>query len=380
MKRIGFLFLAILFCCNLLAQNNCVVLDKNNVIDCNKPEDWTKVIQDWDYAALETKEECTLGNINKIYFKDEYVFVNDIKSGNEDRLLVFKETGEFLRQIGSKGNGKEQHGGIGFVNIDLERNEISLYDGLARRQYFTYDLEGNFIKSGDCGGTMFYARNVFPVDGNKLLGYCACGLSKMCYFISDNNFTKYDTLRRHKVLFPIGVVDFSVHPVSVYNRRISMLAPLCDTIFEYRKNRMEPRFITKVHRSMTDKYELGSEDYLSSVISLRKEHGCFSKNEIYETRKWFVITYWNGKMFYHKNKGKAYFIPKKLDVRGDLIYPKDLWGQVGEKLIAVFSPEELLDIKHKMEKDGVEPTEKVKNLFNKVKKGGNPWLFYYSLK
>lgn len=46
-----------------------------------------------------------------------------------------------------------------------------------------------------------------------------------------------------------------------------------------------------------------------------------------------------------------------------MIYPSDLWGQQGEKLIAIFAPEELLAIKAELEAKGVQLTDKMKTLF-----------------
>ena len=92
------------------------------------------------------------------------------------------------------------------------------------------------------------------------------------------------------------------------------------------------------------------------------------------------VSHDNGKIFYEKNQQKGFYIPKDLPARGDMIYPSDLWGQQGEKLIAIFAPEELLAIKAELEAKGVQLTDKMKTLFGKVKAGENPWLFFYELK
>ena len=88
------------------------------------------------------------------------------------------------------------------------------------------------------------------------------------------------------------------------------------------------------------------------MARLKREKGYFSKDEIYETKNWFVITYETGKLMYNKKTEKAFYMPKNVAMRGDMIYPDDLWGESGEKLVAVYTPGELLAMKDKMKRKG----------------------------
>lgn len=226
----------------------------------------------------------------------------------------------------------------------------------------------------------FYTRQIYPIGNGKYIGYCACGTgNKMCYFTTDENFNKFDTLRQHIVTFNMGYADFSIHPIAIYKNTITCIAPLSDTIYAYANNKFIPRFITTTHRSVPTNFTPTKVDYWSLLAKL-KEKGFYAKKEVFETKNWFIITYDNGKIFYEKNQQKGYYIPKDLPVRGDMIYPSDLWGQQGEKLIAIFTPKELLEIKAELEAKGVQMTEKMQMLFSKVKTGENPWLFFYNLK
>ena len=119
--------------------------------------------------------------------------------------------------------------------------------------------------------------------------------------------------------------------------------------------------------------------YLSNLI-LEKEKGYFSKDEIYETKNWFIITYEAGKLIYNKKMKKAFYMPKDVAMRGDMIYPDDLWGEYGEKLVAVYTPEELLAMRDKMKKEGVVLTKKVEQLFRQVEAEKNPVMILYVFK
>ena len=244
----------------------------------------------------------------------------------------------------------------------------------------TYDFEGNFKGSGACEDYMHYMRRVYPLEKDRYLGYFACSLNRLCYFISDKEFTKFDTLRPHYVRFPLGVVDFSIHPITIYDGRISFVAPLCDTIFEYDGYKLQPRFVTKVHRSVPDDFAPGHKDYLTWVARLKREKGYFSKDEIYETKNWFVITYETGKLMYNKKTEKAFYMPKNVAMRGDMIYPDDLWGESGEKLVAVYTPGELLAMKDKMEKEGVVLTKRMKQFFRQVETERQSVMIFYTFK
>ena len=138
--------------------------------------------------------------------------------------------------------------------------------------------------------------------------------------------------------------------------------------------------MTKVHRSVPDNFDPGQKDYLTCVARLEKEKGYFSKDEIYETKNWFIITYEAGKLIYNKKMKKAFYMPKDVAMRGDMIYPDDLWGESGERLVAVYTPEELLAMRDKMKKEGVVLTKKVEQLFRQVEAEKNPVMILYVFK
>ncbi len=379
MKQIFFL----LFCIYLWGcheqTTSPIYLSKDNISDLQNPADWDKLIDSWEYTPLTTNDSSLIGNIETCYIYGDYIFIKDSKAG-ETRIMQFKLTGDFMHRVGKQGIGEKEHGNIGLTWIDINKGLISLYDGFSTHKRVTYDLNGNFISNGNAEFVSYYTRKLYPLTDGKYIGYCACGLNNtMCYFTTDSTFSTFDTLRPHTISFPMGIVDFATHPISIYKNKISCTAPLCDTIFEYLENRLIPRFITTTHRSVPSDYKPTKEDYWRQLHKLEKE-GYYSKNDVYETSDWFIITYDNGKIFYEKNQQKGFYIPKDLPARGDMIYPSDLWGQQGEKLIAIFAPEELLAIKAELEAKGVQLTDKMKTLFSKVKAGENPWLFFYKLK
>ena len=67
-------------------------------------------------------------------------------------------------------------------------------------------------------------------------------------------------------------------------------------------------------------------------------------------------------------------------MRGDMIYPDDLWGESGEKLVAAYTLEELLAMRDKMKQEGVVLTKKMEQLFRQVETEKKPVMILYTFK
>lgn len=361
----------------LAQQQPLIIGDKNSKI-LNAPTDWHKFVKEWDYVQLETNDKSKLERIDMFYVRDNYIVVKDIKD-NFERVMLFTRDGKFKRRISSPGPEKEQHGMLEFVRVDDKNKQVTLCDGTRKKSYVTYNYDGEYLGGGDCGRTMFYIRDMRKIGDNRYLGYTACGLCKMCYFITDSLCSKYDTLREHRATFPMGAVDFSISPVAYYRDNISCLVPLCDTIFSLEKNKLKPRYIFEVRKSVPKDFDITTGDYLMSVNTLRQKYGIHSMDEIFETERWFIVVYRDGKYFIDKKKNFAYFIPKELPLHSKLIYPHDLWGKIGERIVAIFSADELLELRDHYKSEGIQPGPKLQELFSKVKKSDNPWLLSYEL-
>ena len=98
----------------------------------------SEIVSDIEYIALETSEECLINGYPYVDISDNYI----ITSG-DPHCLLFSRQGKFLRLIGSKGQGPEEHtGNIIMVTIDEKLGMIyiaSLYELLAFR------ISGEFI-------------------------------------------------------------------------------------------------------------------------------------------------------------------------------------------------------------------------------------------
>lgn len=65
-------------------------------------------------------------------------------------------------------------------------------------------------------------------------------------------------------------------------------------------------------------------------------------------------------------------MPKDVAMRGDMIIRDDLWGEYGEKLVAVYTPEEFDSHEGKMKKEGVVLIEESGATFPAGRSGKEP--------
>lgn len=377
MRTIVFLFLIACMYIPLSAQEKTVVLDSTNVAELEGSEEWDRFIRSWKAVPLRMDSTNEV-DLSGVFMFDDYVVVQGDRDGKEC-LMLYDMEGNFLHQIGRQGIGKGEYGYVNFVRLDQEKREIEVFDAMTKGRGMTYDFEGNFKRETPCKRVLQYVREVHPIEGDKYVGCFICSPMEVCHFVCDRDYRNIKALRPHYATFPMGMVNFSNHPIARCQDRITLLTPLCDTLFEYRNGSLHPRFITNVHRSVSDDFKPYAKDYLSSLHQMKKQ-GFYAKDDIFETGKWFMISYATGKLFYEKKKGKAYFMPVTDELRGDLIYPTDLWGQRGEQLIAVYTADEMMAVKAKMEKAGVKISSRLAALFQDAAGGKNPWMIFYRLK
>lgn len=118
------------------------------LIDVSNKEQVTlkgsKVIDSCWYVPLETKEECLIGNIDKIVIEDDKIFILD-KSNSKD-LFIFSLKGTFITRLSKKGRGPGEYNFIRDFTIDSENKHLIIHDD-SMAKLFYYDFQGNHIKT-----------------------------------------------------------------------------------------------------------------------------------------------------------------------------------------------------------------------------------------
>jgi hypothetical protein len=119
-----------------------ILVDPINTTVLNASE----IVDKIEYIQLETKEECIIGRISKIYILDQKIFISD--SEITYALYCFNNNGAFIFKISRKGNGPGEY--IEISDFVVTEKEIIIYDG--RKQNFLYfDLTGKYIRTENVG-------------------------------------------------------------------------------------------------------------------------------------------------------------------------------------------------------------------------------------
>lgn len=125
MKKLLFFFICLFYSCKLIAQETELILIKSFP----------------DYSS--ENENNYLANPQDVIFHDNKYFVAD---GMDSNIKVFSESGEFIKQIGRRGQGPGEFGPVNFLAIDKINNLLYCNDaGNGRISVFT--TSGEYQKS-----------------------------------------------------------------------------------------------------------------------------------------------------------------------------------------------------------------------------------------
>jgi hypothetical protein len=133
------------------------------------------VIDSVSFLPLIEQDNFLFAEINKLIMEGDYIYLMDL--WNTNSLLVFDNTGAFVRKIGQRGNGPEEYNRL--FDFDVDSEHIYLYDN--KRQILKYDLQGNFIEA---------KKTPFPVSGFKILKN-----RKYLFALEEDKNNKYQIVR-----------------------------------------------------------------------------------------------------------------------------------------------------------------------------------------
>mgnify|MGYP006281737711 CR=1 FL=1 len=180
-----FILSAIILSCNTTQTKDEVTLDMEGVIQNTKEVRLSEIAERIEYIKLETNENALISNGRgaRVLLENGYILI----SQRGIPLLVFDESGKYLRSIGSIGRGPGEY------NIDYsfafnERNERIYIFNVTRKAIHCFDIRGNYIHDIKPQESVI----AFDYIGNDL--FCGClpcisnnGSSMYNYIIFDNN-------------------------------------------------------------------------------------------------------------------------------------------------------------------------------------------------
>ena len=127
----------------------------------NKNQIYTDQILKPEYRiiALESSDECMIGEIRNMLVDDSLIFVYD---GWHENVFVFNLEGKFLNKVGQKGHARNEYTSITYMSLDRELKQICLRDDDSQKLVF-YDYQGHFLHCEP----MFFWFDAFEIYGKN---------------------------------------------------------------------------------------------------------------------------------------------------------------------------------------------------------------------
>ena len=195
-----------------------------------------------EYLPLET----TPGNVIKEIFKIVLAKNNILISGiGLNSLLMFRNDGSFINEVGIRGRGPNEFTGINDIDINPINGSIYIANG-AQSKFLVFNNNGKFIRTFK-----------IPVKGEMNFKLTEGGI--LCYYNNSqgsikNSFILVDTTGKiiknftnkypWEKKYPFGFENENIF--YRFNNQLYKKEIYCDTIFKYNNREFEPHIIIDV--------------------------------------------------------------------------------------------------------------------------------------
>ena len=190
---------------------------KNNksvffTIDVNSAKEQSislsKITEKIEAIELEMTENSLIAarSIRRVLYTGEHIIVCEIS-----KVMLFDNSGKFIRQIGSRGQGPGEFTSIFDITADIINNHIYIITASDNR-IICYDFAGKFIKENNLtkGGVRYinYINNnlLYLVRVNETVN--REGILRTFLLTVDNNLLESDSLEVNKTFTHVGHISF----------------------------------------------------------------------------------------------------------------------------------------------------------------------------
>lgn len=132
---------------NSEAQNEPYIVNFEQCMATEQAMKISEIADTIEYLELKTPKDIIIARILNIIPGDDFWIIH-----TKDGIFKFTKEGEFVREIGRKGQGPGEYLRILGIEIDRARKEIIHAD---MQQVLFYDLEGNFLRSAKINDYFF---------------------------------------------------------------------------------------------------------------------------------------------------------------------------------------------------------------------------------
>jgi len=216
---------------------------------------------DIEYVPLETKDECLISVIEKLYITDEYILI----SSDKNLFLFQRNSGKFIRKIGTIGKGPEEYSSPAGNFLNPYNNKIYTYGSYLRNIVKVFSLEGEYIESfstpeiNEKVSMKNYPISEF-IDSSTFIGYIensTGNISKRIVIFTKQaekaSYPQYNKWPSDHIVWLQRPIFFS------WGNNLSFKEKSNDTVFYITPERLIPRFVMHTGK-WTHPYSFSTEE------------------------------------------------------------------------------------------------------------------------
>ncbi len=323
-----------------IVNSDAEIIDVGKVFSENKLIKLSDVVDKVKYIPLESNKECLIGNVSKVFFSKNRIFVLD--SWHSKTLFVFDKDGKYINKIGKVGRGPGEYMLPLDFEVDESRKKVFIMD-LPMERLNEYNIKGDYIRS-------YNIKEKAPLF--KFINKSRCAfysiyssdVSKQ-YFLNIKNINNNSAKR------------YFEHDKLIYNNEKPEMC-FCqynDSIFYlpytgneiYRLGEDEPYVRYKFHFGKLE-FPVVTKSNKNKVFNNRKNYCTVGRYGITDSLIWFTYHYKlkNYTSFYNKQSKTIKTGIVNNDIDGLPFWPR--WGKTNCLVTAVdascvIDPESVLD-------------------------------------
>lgn len=192
-----------------------------------------------EYVALETNQDCIIGDNVQYFFTEKFIFVN-----NRDHVLKFTRDGKFISKIGNSGKGPEEIDLIKTMSV-LEKKELIAIQKNSEPKLLFFNFEGQFLKTVNIPRCSEFK----VLDNEDYVAYesASVGVEKYNFLLISKSLDTLSVVRnqdtwsnpkRRSIEFETSYSQ----PFFQFQNKPCFKSKYNDTVFYCNKNRILPRY------------------------------------------------------------------------------------------------------------------------------------------
>ena len=303
------------------------------------------------FVLLETTELSLIGDITSLETFEGKFYIFDRQT---KKLKVFSSTGDFLYDIGRKGNGPGEYLGIHLFIINSKERKICLFDPL-KLAVHEYSLDGKFLQSKEHYQVYYAHMQKAVYAGDVIYCYSSIHWSENWTYtvISSKDYSIKEQFCPYPV-HPIEQVGFSPmdHPFSYINGEFHYTSLFSDTIYKYENGIEIPYLLIETGKpniplSYLKNRELADDPYKAYTEILNDSKYSEGFTDIGETDRFVLANFKMNPFFYllDKKENTGYYV--KSFFPPDLGMPKLIDGN---KLIKIWDQDAIMGFQREIER------------------------------